>query len=373
MNKKRIYISSPHMSGNELKYVQEAYDTNWVAPLGPNVDEFENEIIKDTGVKYASALSSGTSAIHLALTILGVDKQDEVICSSFTFSASVNPICYLNAIPILIDSETETWNICPELLESAIKDRIEKGKLPKAIIVVHLYGMPAKMDEILSISAKYNIPIIEDAAESLGSTYKNRHTGTLGEIGIYSFNGNKIITTSSGGMLVSNKGEYCKKAIYLATQAREPQPHYEHTEIGYNYRMSNILAGIGRGQMEVLDERIQARRNNYEFYKKHLKENCISFLDEPEGFFSNRWLTCILTNSFERRESIRLALEKENIEARPLWKPMHLQPVFKNYPCYLNGVSDNLFQKGLCLPSGSNLNNEDRNRIINVILDVINS
>ncbi len=360
------------MSGNELKYVQEAYDTNWVAPLGPNVDEFENEVLKYTGVKYASALSSGTSAIHLALIILGVEKGDEVICPSFTFSASVNPICYLNAIPILIDSEPETWNMCPDLLEKTINKRIKKGKKPKAIIVVHLYGMPAKMDEILSISDKYNIPIIEDAAESLGAKYKNKHTGSMGEIGIYSFNGNKIITTSGGGMLVSNKKEYCKKSTFLATQAREPQIHYEHVEVGYNYRMSNILAGIGRGQMEVLNERVQARRNNYEFYKNHLKENNISFLNEPEDFFSNRWLTCIITNSFEIRESIRLSLEKKEIESRPLWKPMHLQPVFKNYPSYLNGVSENLFEKGLCLPSGSNLSIEDKSRVVEIILENIN-
>jgi len=368
----RIWLSNPHMSGNELEYVQEAYDSNWVAPLGPNVDKFENDIVKYTGVKYASALSSGTSAIHLALTILGVKKDDEVICSSFTFSASVNPICYLNAIPILIDSEPETWNMCPELLENAIKNRIKIGKLPKAIIVVHLYGMPAKMDEILSISNKYDIPIIEDAAESLGAKYKNRHTGAIGDIGIYSFNGNKIITTSGGGMLVSNKKDYCKKSTYLATQAREPFPHYEHTHIGYNYRMSNILAGIGRGQMKVLNERVNARRNNYSFYKKHLEMNEISFLDEPKDFFSNRWLTCILTDSFNLRENIRLRLEKENIESRPLWKPMHLQPVFKKYPSYINKISNDLFERGLCLPSGSNLSSKDKSRIVDIILDVIN-
>ena len=369
---KRIWLSSPHIGDKEQEYVEEAFKTNWVAPLGPNVDGFENDVKKYTGSKFASALSSGTSAIHLALIILGVKKDDEVICSSFTFSASVNPICYLNAKPILIDSEPDTWNICPKLLEDSINDRIKKGKKPKAMIIVHLYGMPAKMDEILLISNKYNIPIIEDAAESLGSKYKNKHTGTMGEIGIYSFNGNKIITTSGGGMLVSNKKKHCETSTYLATQAREVYPHYEHTEIGYNYRMSNILAGIGRGQIKVLDERIEARRNNYNFYKKKLEMDEISFLDELEGFFSNRWLSCILTESFENRETIRLALEKENIESRPLWKPMHLQPIFKECTSYINGVSDNIFEKGLCLPSGSNLSIEDKNRIVDIILKNIN-
>ena len=370
--KKRIWLSPPHMSGNEMKYVQEAYETNWVAPLGPNVDGFENDIKDYTSVKFASALSSGTSAIHLALIMLGVKKDDEVICSSFTFSASVNPICYLDAKVILVDSEIDTWNICPKLLEETINDRIKKGKKPKAIIIVHLYGMPAKMDEILSISNKHNIPIIEDAAESLGSKYKSKHTGTIGDIGVYSFNGNKIITTSGGGMLVSNKKEYCEKSTYLATQSRDPSPHYEHTEIGYNYRMSNILAGIGRGQIQVLNNRVKARRNNYKFYKDNLEMEKISFLDEPEDFFSNRWLTCILTDSFTIRESIRKTLEKENIEARPLWKPMHLQPVFRKYPSYTNGVSTNLFDRGLCLPSGSNLSIEDKTRIVQIILDIIN-
>ena len=370
-DKNRIWLSSPHMSGNELKYVNEAYDTNWVAPLGPNVDGFEDDIIKYTGVKFASALSSGTSAIHLALILLGVKRQDEVICPSFTFSATINPVCYLGAVPIFIDSEEDTWNMCPILLELAINDRIEKGKKPKAIIVVHLYGMPAKMDEISSLSEKYNIPIIEDAAESLGSKYKDNHTGTIGEIGVYSFNGNKIITTSGGGMLVSNKEKYCKKSTYLATQARELFPHYEHIEIGYNYRMSNVLAGIGRGQMEVIDDRVKARRNNYEFYKKNLDNGNMQFLDEPEDFFSNRWLTCIVTKSFNQRERIRIALDQENIESRPLWKPMHLQPIFKKYPGYFNGCSEFLFERGLCLPSGSNLLKTEKDKVVDIILDTI--
>ncbi|MAV64371.1 MAG: pyridoxal phosphate-dependent aminotransferase [Candidatus Marinimicrobia bacterium] len=370
--RKRIWLSSPHIGEQEQKYVQEAFSSNWIAPLGPNVDNFEKDIIKYTGVKFASALSSGTSAIHLALILMGVKRHDEVICSTFTFSASVNPICYLGATPILVDSESNTWNMCPYLLEESIKDRISKGKKPKAIIIVHLYGMPANMNKILSISDKYNIPVIEDAAESLGSTYNKKHTGSMGEIGVYSFNGNKIITTSGGGMLVSNNEDYCKKSTHLATQARENYPHYEHKEVGYNYRMSNVLAGIGRGQIEVLNQRIESRRNNHEFYRKKISEYGISFLDEPLGYFSNRWLTCIVTNSFKDREAIRLSLEEQNIESRPLWKPMHLQPIFKKHPSYLNGLSEKLFQNGLCLPSGSNLNIEDKNRIVDIILKTIN-
>jgi dTDP-4-amino-4,6-dideoxygalactose transaminase len=365
--KEKIWLSSPHMGGNEMKYVQEAYETNWIAPLGPNVDHFEKDIINYTGVKSATALSSGTAAIHLALIMLGVKSNDEVLCSSFTFSASANPILYQKAIPIFIDSELDTWNMCPILLEKAITARIAKGKKPKAIILVHLYGMPAKMDEILAISAKFEIPIIEDSAEALGSTFQGKALGTLGDIGIYSFNGNKIITTSGGGALVSNDKKYCNKALFLATQARDKADHYQHSEIGYNYRMSNILAGIGRGQMEVLDNRIAARRSNFEFYKANLAATDTEFLQEPEGYFSNRWLTCILTKSFKQRENIRLNLEKENIEARPLWKPMHQQPIFKHYPNFTNGISENLFEKGLCLPSGSNLSEDDLNRVVSAI------
>jgi len=365
--KEKIWLSSPHMGGNEMKYIQQAYDTNWIAPLGPNVDHFEKDIINYTGVKLAIALSSGTAAIHLALIMLGVKSEDEVLCSSFTFSASANPILYQKAIPIFIDSELDTWNMCPILLEKAIKERIAKGKKPKAIILVHLYGMPAKMDEILAISAKFKIPIIEDAAEALGSTFQGKALGTLGDIGIYSFNGNKIITTSGGGALVSNEKKYCDKALFLATQARDKAAHYQHSEIGYNYRMSNILAGIGRGQMEVLDNRIAARRTNFEFYKANIASKDIEFLEEPEGYFSNRWLTCIIAKSFNQRENIRLRLEKENIEARPLWKPMHQQPVFKNYPKYVNGIAEDMFEKGLCLPSGSNLSEDDLNRVVSAI------
>ncbi len=369
-NNNKIWLSSPHLTGEEQKYVKEAFDTNWVAPLGPNINGFEKEICDYTGAKNCTVLVSGTAAIHLGLILLGVKQDDEVICSSFTFSASANPICYLKAIPVFVDSEKDTFNMCPISLETAIKDRIKKGKTPKVIIVVHLYGMPSKMNEIIKISKKYNIPILEDAAEAIGANYKGIAMGTMTEIGIYSFNGNKIITTSGGGALVSNNPEYTKKAIFLATQARDNAPHYQHSEIGYNYRMSNILAGIGRGQLEVLKDRVKARRANYEFYKENLatiKE--ITFTDEPKGFYSNRWLTVILTDSFTTREKIRLTLEKESIEARPLWKPMHLQPVFKKYPAYTNGVSEYLFERGLCLPSGSNLSKIELERVVKAIKD----
>ncbi len=367
---KKIWLSSPHMGGTEQKYVQEAFDTNWVAPLGPNVNGFEQDIKNYTRANCVSALSSGTAAIHLALIMLGVKAGDEVLASSFTFSATINPITYQGAIPILIDSEPETWNMSPELLEEAIKDRIKKGKKPMAIIVVHLYGMPAKMKEIIDIANRYEIPVIEDAAESLGSKYQGKHTGTMGLFGVYSFNGNKIITTSGGGALVSQKQDYCQKAVFLATQARDDAPHYQHSEIGYNYRMSNIVAGIGRGQMEVLDDRVKARRANFDFYKKALADLPVSFVEEPEGVYANRWLTTILTDSYDRREKIRLALAEENIESRPLWKPMHLQPVFNEAPAYTNGVSETLFEKGLCLPSGSNLSQEDKDRIVKAIKKV---
>lgn len=371
--KDKIWLSSPHMGGTEMKYVQEAYDTNWVAPLGPNVNGFEKDIVNYTGAKAAAVLSSGTAALHLALILLDVQKGDEVLCSSFTFSASANPIVYQGAIPVFVDSEIQTWNMCPELLEKAILDRISKGKTLKAILLVHLYGMPSKMDEIINVSAKYDIPIIEDAAEAIGSTYKGKALGTFATLGVYSFNGNKIITTSGGGALVSNNPAYCTKATFLATQARDPAAHYQHSEIGYNYRMSNVLAGIGRGQMEVLDDRVAARRSNHAYYLRNIKSDSIRFLIEPEGFFSNRWLTCIITESFENRESIRLALDERNIEARPLWKPMHKQPVFKNYPTYTNGVSESLFERGLCLPSGSNLSKVDLDRVIEVINNECNS
>jgi dTDP-4-amino-4,6-dideoxygalactose transaminase len=367
--KDKIWLSSPHMGGTEMKYINEAFDTNWIAPLGPNVTSFENELAGYLNIKHAAALSSGTSAIHLALIILGVKAGDEVISSSFTFSATVNPIAYLGATPILIDSEEDSWNMSPLLLEQAIIDRIEKGKKPKAIIAVHLYGMPAKIVEISDIATRYGIPLVEDAAEALGSRYNGKACGTFGDIGILSFNGNKIITTSGGGALVSDNNDYVKQARFLATQARDLAPHYQHSQIGYNYRMSNVLAGIGRGQLEVIDVRVAARRSNFEFYYNNLNNfKGISFLNEIQPAFSNRWLTTILvdpnTNGGISREIIRHALDSDNIETRPLWKPMHLQPIFKNCPSYINGVSEKLFHLGLCLPSGSNLSDQDLNRIL---------
>ncbi len=358
------------MGGSEEMYVKEAFDTNWVAPLGPNVDNFEKTIAGyvNEGV-HVAALSSGTAAIHLALQLLGVSHGDEVICQSFTFSASANPIMYLGATPVFVDSEKDTWNLSPDLLEKAILDRMANGKKPKAIVTVHLYGMPYKIDQISKIAENYGIPIVEDSAEALGSSFKNRKCGSFGDIGIFSFNGNKIITTSGGGALLTKNEDIKKKAVFLATQARDDAPHYQHSSVGYNYRMSNILAGIGRGQMEVLDDRVAARRENFDFYKEHLAHLAtIEFLDEPEGFFCNRWLTCVLTPSFTYREKLRLVLLDENIESRPLWKPMHLQPIFAAYPNYSDGTSENLFERGLCLPSGSNLSKDDLKRIVELIL-----
>jgi dTDP-4-amino-4,6-dideoxygalactose transaminase len=365
MNKNKVWLSSPHMSGNEMKYIQQAFDTNWIAPIGPNVNEFENTLQIYLGENnHVAALNSGTAAIHLALMLAGVTQGDEVLCQSFTFSASANPILYMGAKPVFIDSERDTWNMCPKVLETAILDRLEKGKKPKAIVVVDSYGMPAKWDQIAEIAKKHNLFLIEDAASALGSNYKNQKCGTFGDIGIISFNGNKIITTSGGGALVCNHAAIKEKAVFLATQARDTAPHYEHTHIGYNYRMSNVLAGIGRGQLEVLQDRVAARRKIYAIYKNELKHTGLQFLPEPEGHFSNRWLSCILTESFEIREKIRISLQKQNIESRPLWKPMHMQPVFKEYASYENGVSENLFKKGLCLPSGSNTTENDLQRII---------
>lgn len=369
----KIWLSSPHMSGKELEFVKEAFDTNWIAPLGPHVDGFEKDLCMFTGAKHAAALSAGTAAIHLALILLDVKAGDEVICQSFTFSASANPIVYQGATPIFVDSETDTWNMCPKQLRLCIEDRIRKGKKPKAIIPVHLYGMPAKMKEIISIAGEFKIPVIEDAAEAIGSTIDNKPCGSFAELGVLSFNGNKIITTSGGGALLSDNEEYIKQARFLATQARDAAPHYQHSHIGYNYRMSNVCAAIGRGQMVVLTERIKQRRANYDFYVNALKGFAgISFLQEPEGFFSNRWLSCILvdpslTKNNINREDIRLVLEKENIESRPLWKPMHLQPVFAGAPFYGNGTSEKLFENGLCLPSGSNLAKTDVEKVVTVI------
>lgn len=371
MSNSKIWLSSPHMGGTEQKYIQEAFDTNWVAPLGPNVTGFEKDLEAYLGNEnHVAALSSGTAAIHLGLVLLGVNTGDEVICQSFTFSASANPILYLGAIPVFIDSEIETWNMCPVALEEAIIDRISKGKKPKAIIAVHLYGIPFKVDEILAISKKYDIPILEDSAEALGSIYKNQKCGTFGTIGVLSFNGNKIITTSGGGALVSKDLKVKEKAIFLATQARDNAPHYQHSSIGYNYRLSNICAGIGRGQMEVLDDHVHLRRAMNKFYVDYFSSiEGVTVFEEPSSdFFSNHWLTAIQVNPTNlegrTREDLRLFLEKENIETRPLWKPMHKQPIFEQYPYYGTTVADRIFETGLCLPSGSNLTNDDRNRIV---------
>lgn len=355
------------MSNSELKYVNDVFDKNWIAPVGPHISKFEEILSKKHDNYSVAALNSGTSAIHLSLILLGVKSGDDVLCSSFTFAATANPIKYLGANPIFIDSEYETWNMCPELLEQAIKERIQIGKKPKAIVLVHLYGMPAKVDEILDISKKFDIPVIEDAAEALGSTYKKKNTGTFGEFGVFSFNGNKIITTSGGGALISKNKKFISKAKYLSTQARDDKPHYEHTQIGYNYRLSNVCAAIGIGQMEVLSSRVEKKRYINKFYKKHL--SCIDeikFLEENKNNFSNFWLTTILINekSKVKNDDIRLCLESLNIESRPLWKPMHLQPVFRSSKSYTNNTSSDLFQRGLCLPSGTNMSDEEINRVV---------
>ncbi|TLX75677.1 aminotransferase class I/II-fold pyridoxal phosphate-dependent enzyme [Labilibacter sediminis] len=376
--KPRVYLSSPHMSGHELKYVHEAFDQNWIAPLGPNVDRFEETLGSYCGVKHAAALSSGTAALHLALVMLGVKTGDEVLVSSFTFSASVNPIVYQGATPVFIDSELDTWNMDPDLLEAAILDRRAKGGTNKikAIVVVHLYGMPAKMDKIMEVANRYDIPVIEDAAEALGSKYNGKALGSFGKMAILSFNGNKIITTSGGGALISDDESLIKKARFLATQARDQAPHYQHSEIGYNYRMSNVLAGIGRGQMEVIDDRISKRREIYSYYKKNLdKFEGIKFLSEPGiGYFSNFWLTTVLIDESKlgvSKEKIAEELAKHNIETRPVWKPMHLQPVFKNFASYLNNNSEYLFKNGLCLPSGSNMSETTLKQIVDIICQTI--
>ncbi len=375
MSLPKIWLSSPHMGGNELKYIHEAFDCNWVAPLGANVDGFEYDLENYLQANSKVAvLNSGTAALHLGLILLGVQAGDEVICQSLTFSASVNPVIYLGATPIFVDSELETWNICPEALEKAIIDRIQKGKKPKAIVTVHLYGMPFLIEQVSAVAAKYDIPILEDSAEALGSSYKGQMCGTFGAIGILSFNGNKIITTSGGGALVTQSKTIKEKAIFLATQARDDAPHYQHSEIGYNYRMSNISAGIGRGQMEVINERIAQRRKMHDFYTRLLDPiPGVSLLKEPSSdYFSNFWLTTLVIDSTIQNKSsndLRIAFGKANIETRPFWKPMHLQPVFAQYPYYGECVAETLFDHGLCLPSGSNLTDADRQRIERVLVD----
>ena len=374
MVENKIWISTPHMDGNEQKYIQEAFDSNWIAPIGANLTIFEQNLESYLGSGHIAVLNSGTAAIHLGLIILGVESGDEVLCQSMTFSASANPILYLGAIPVFIDSEPETWNLCPIALEIAIIDRIAKGKTPKAIIAVDLYGVPYKTEEVRAIADRYSIPILEDSAEALGSHYKGQKCGTFGDISTLSFNGSKVITTSGGGAIITSSLALKKKAIFLATQAREEAPHYQHTEIGYNYRMSNICAGIGRGQMEVLDSHIALRRKMHDFYLDVFKDiQGVTVFSVPnDTFFSNYWLSTILIDPAKTagitRETVRLKLEKSNIESRPLWKPMHLQPIFSEYSYYGNSVSETLFTTGLCLPSGSHLTEEDRDRIKSVIL-----
>lgn len=369
MNNSKIWLSSPHMGGNEQQFVNEAFETNWVAPLGPNVTGFETDLEAFLGSdSQIAALSSGTAAIHLGLILLDVQAGDEVICQSFTFSASANPILYQGATPVFVDSEEETWNMCPIALEEAIINRIEKGKKPKVIIAVHLYGMPFKVKEIRAVANKYQIPILEDSAEALGSTYHGQKCGTFGDIGILSFNGNKIITTSGGGALVTNSKEIKEKTVFLATQARDNAPHYQHSHIGYNYRLSNISAGIGRGQMQVLEKHIGLRRSMHQFYYDYFEtiEGVTVLKESNENIYSNHWLSCIVLDANilgKTAEDLRLALEDENVESRPLWKPMHLQPIFEKYPYFGKSVSEKLFANGLCLPSGSNLGNFDRQRI----------
>ena len=377
MTNSKIWLSSPHMGGNEQKFIKEAFDANWVAPLGPNVNGLEQDLESYLGNQaHVGVLSSGTAAIHLGLLLLGVQNGDEVICQSFTFSASANPILYQGATPVFIDSELETWNLCPIALEKAIVDRIEKGKKPKAIIAVHLYGMPYKIEEIRAVADNYGIPILEDSAEALGSSYKGQKCGTFGDIGVLSFNGNKIITTSGGGAIVTKTKAFKDKAVFYATQSRDAAPHYQHSEIGYNYRMSNICAGIGRGQMEVLDQHVALRRAMHDFYVEVFKGlNGVTVFTAPNAdYFSNHWLSAILIDPLKTngitRETLQLAFEAKNIESRPLWKPMHLQPVFEKHPYYGNKVAETLFENGLCLPSGSNLTEEDRGRIAEVIKSV---
>ena len=366
----KIWLSPPHMSGYEQEFISEAFKLNWIAPLGPNVNGFEKDIEQYLNhKKHVTVLSSGTASLHLALIHIGVKRDDEVICQTKTFVASVNPVIYLGAKPIIVASEDETWNMCPVLLEETILDRINKGKKPKAIIVINLYGMPYNVTKIHAVSKKYNIPVVEDSAEAFGSHVNGQKCGTFGDFSILSFNGNKIITTSGGGALICNSEALKQKTVFLATQAKEPGFEYEHKTLGYNYRMSNIIAGIGRGQMKVLDDYVEKRRSNYDYYHRQLINIAsITFVEEPQEYHSNRWLTCVLLDTKKMRDDLLKLLNDNNIEARPSWKPMHLQMLYKGAPAYLNGVSIKLYERGLCLPSGSNLKEKDLNRIIKLIM-----
>jgi len=368
---KQILLSTPHMGDREQEFVKEAFDTNWIAPVGPHVDAFEQEFCQVVGAKHAAAVSSGTAALHLALELTGIQRGDEVFCSSLTFIASASPITYLGAKPVFVDSDRTTWNMNPDLLREALEKRAKLGKLPKAVLIVHLYGQSADIDPILAACLEYEVPLVEDAAESLGATYKDKSPGIFGKIGIFSFNGNKIITTSGGGMLVSDDENIVARARFLATQARDPAPHYQHSVVGYNYRLSNVLAGIGRGQLQVLEDRVNARRHNFETYQQALgKLPGIEFMPEASFGRATRWLTCLTIDPAAfgaDREQVRLELGKQLIEARPVWKPLHLQPVFAECESIGGGISEELFDRGLCLPSGSNLKQEELQRFIDAI------
>nr|MBL1135691.1 aminotransferase class I/II-fold pyridoxal phosphate-dependent enzyme [Chloroflexota bacterium]NOG63794.1 aminotransferase class I/II-fold pyridoxal phosphate-dependent enzyme [Chloroflexota bacterium]GIK64972.1 MAG: pyridoxal phosphate-dependent aminotransferase [Chloroflexota bacterium] len=370
----RVYLSPPHMSGEELILIQQAFADNWIAPAGPHLSAFEQEFCEYIGAKYAVALSSGTAAIHLALLIMGIQPRDEVFVSTLTFAGSVNPIIYMGAKPVFIDSEPLSWNMDPSILETALRARAQKGSLPKAVIPVHLYGQSADMDRIMAICDEYGVPVIEDAAEAIGTLYHNRRPGTMGKLGAFSFNGNKIITTSGGGMLASDDKSLIDHARKLSSQSREPVPHYEHVEIGYNYRMSNVLAAIGLGQLIAIEKRVQRKREIYDYYRTHLsKVPGLTFVDEMPYGRHTRWLTVILVDAKQfgaDREQIRLKLEEHNIESRPLWKPMHLQPVFKDYESIGGQVAESLFDRGLCLPSGTALTDEQLSQIVSIVCEM---
>lgn len=372
----RLFLSPPHLGRHELNYVSKAIEDNWVAPVGPNLDGFERDICEFTGAQHCVALTSGTAAIHLGLRLLGVGPGDEVLCPSFTFVATANPILYQGATPVFIDSEAETWNICPERLREALETGKHQNRLPKALIIVHLYGMPCRLREILALAAEFGVPVLEDAAEALGSRYEGQPLGTFGTIGVFSFNGNKILTTSGGGALVTNSPEWAQRARFWATQAKDDAPYYQHSELGYNYRLSNVLAGIGRGQMELLEDRVKKRREIYASYRQHLADiPGLSFgPSEPDGSYSNRWLTCLLLNPAETAvtpDQLRLHLETRNIESRPLWKPLHLQPLFADMTSHGGEVCTELFTRGLCLPSGSAMTDADLQRVAGAVRELL--